>query len=42
VLLGLTGAADGHLPRLSAIHQQELNRLQPTLPQILDRSADRA
>ncbi len=42
VMLGLTDAAENHLARLSAIHLQELNRLRPTLLQLLDRSTDRA
>jgi DNA-binding MarR family transcriptional regulator len=38
VLLSLTGAAEDHLARLSAIHLQELARLRPTLLQILERT----
>jgi DNA-binding MarR family transcriptional regulator len=40
VLLGLTEAAENHLAGLSAIHLQELDRLRPTLMQILQRSVD--
>ena len=40
VLLTLTESAEHHLARLSAIHLRELQRLRPTLLQILDRSTD--
>jgi hypothetical protein len=39
VLLSLTGVAEDHLARLSAIHSQELARLPSMLLQILERTA---
>jgi DNA-binding MarR family transcriptional regulator len=41
VLLGLTGIAEQHLARLSAIHLEELQKLRPTLQRILDQAGER-
>jgi DNA-binding MarR family transcriptional regulator len=38
VLLSLTGLADGYLAELSAVHLDELSRIEPILKKVLSRS----